>query len=262
MSEQINIQPTSQDLKYIFELKNSNVEQLGWGPKMRQRFHYSPPNEWYEALINKLVQPKTHWLDVGSGRFLFPGNPQLAQELSSRCQRLVGLDPDPTLHENTFVHEKVPGLINDYSTEQKFDLVTMNMVAEHIADPVAAVNNITRLLVTGGHVVLFTIFKWSPVPIATYLTPFWIHHPIKKVLWRTETKDTFPVAYKMNTKSQLRELFKVNKFDEKYFVYLDDCRTFARYPSTQFCELSFMNILRHMGLHYPEVCILAVYQKI
>lgn len=257
-----DIAPTEKDVENVLRLKYRNKKTLGWSPRMRKSFNYFSPAEWYEALVSKLVQPETNWLDVGSGRFLFPSNHNLAQELSGRCRHLVGLDPDKTLLENEFVHEKVNASINDYRTDRRFDLITMNMVAEHIADPVSAVENLSNLTVRGGHVVIFTIFKWSPVPLVTFLTPFSLHHPIKRVLWGTESKDTFPVAYKMNTRSQLKNIFEENSFHEEYFSYLDDCRAFSGFRTTQFCELLLMKVFRGLGLYYPEVCLLGLYKKL
>ena len=47
----------------------------------------------------------------------------------------VGVDPDETLDENPYVHEKAKVLIDDYETDRRFDLVTLRMVAEHVAEP-------------------------------------------------------------------------------------------------------------------------------
>jgi 2-polyprenyl-3-methyl-5-hydroxy-6-metoxy-1,4-benzoquinol methylase len=34
-----------------------------------------------------------------------------------------------------WVHEKVAGILDDYDGKGQFDLVTLRMVAEHVADP-------------------------------------------------------------------------------------------------------------------------------
>ena len=81
---------------------------------MRHKFAYFTPDDLYEAMVEKHVTPDTHWLDVGCGRFVFPGNPALAGTLSKRCSRLVGVDPDDTLDENRYVHERVKYSIFNY----------------------------------------------------------------------------------------------------------------------------------------------------
>ena len=255
------IAPDLDDLDEIFREKYGPVDDLGWSPKLRRNFGYFTPDEWYEAIVSKLVNEKTCWLDVGCGRSLFPDNPRLALRLSQQCQRLVGLDPDPTLQQNLYVHEKIQGTIDQYDDGRQFDLVTMRMVAEHVADPQAVVKGLLRLTRPGSWIVIYTIYRWSPVPMLTRLIPFSLHHPIKRLLWRTEAKDTFPVAYKMNTRESLRRLFVQQGFVEALFAYLDDCRTFARFRASHYMELMAQRWLHARGLHYPEVCLLAVYQR-
>ena len=228
---------------------------------MRRRFNYFNPDDWYESLLNNIVTSTTQWLEIGCGRLFFPSNPKLAKELSQRCANLVGLDPDPTILENPYVHQKVQMEIQEYRSDRSFDLVTMRMVAEHIAEPETAVKVMGNLTHPGSYVVIYTIFKWSPIPMVTYWTPFALHHPIKKFFWGTESKDTFPVAYKMNTRSDLKKVFEANNFREVYFSYLDDCRTLAKYKSTLWLELMGRTIFRACKCPYPEVCILGVYEK-
>ena len=84
---------------------------------------------------NKLVTEKTRWLEIGCGRKFFPSNPKLAKMLSDRWATFMGLDPNSTILENPYVHEKFQGFIQDYQSAKKFDLVTLRMVAEHIIEP-------------------------------------------------------------------------------------------------------------------------------
>ena len=257
-----SMEPSQENLEAIFDMKYRVNGALSWGPAMRKRFNYFNPDDWYESLLNNLVTDKTRWLEVGCGRLFFPSNPILARVLSERCDTLVGLDPDPTLLENPYVHHKVHSSIQDYHSEDPFDLISLRMVAEHIAEPDLAVKTMAKLTHAGSYVVIYTIFKWSPVPVATYLTPFFIHHPIKKAFWGTESKDTFPVSYKMNTRSDLKHILEAHRFREVYFTYLDDCRTFAKFRFTLWTELVVRKLLNTVGLRYPEVCVLGVYERI
>jgi hypothetical protein len=122
----------------------------------------------------------------------------------------------------------------------------------------AAVNHCTK---PGSYVIVYTINRWSPVPVITQLVPFSLHHPAKRVLWGSQQKDTFPTAYKMNTRQQLGELFSASGFDTALFAYLDDCRTLARYKVLLNMELMLQKATRGIGLVYPENCLLGVYRK-
>ena len=170
---------------------------------MRLRFNYFTPDDYYEAAVAKLVTSDCNWLDVGCGRHVFPSNARLARILADSCALLVGVDPDVTVNENTFVHQRVNSHIEDYHSDRPFDLVTLRMCAEHVAEPNRALAAFSRLTKPGGKMIIYTINRWSPVPIITWIVPFSLHHPIKRVLWETEEKDTFPVCYLMNTRKQL-----------------------------------------------------------
>jgi 2-polyprenyl-3-methyl-5-hydroxy-6-metoxy-1,4-benzoquinol methylase len=253
---------TQSELQEMFRLRHDPLDRVGWAPRMRLRFNYFSPDEYYEAVVNKLVTANGTWLDVGCGRYVFPSNIRLARMLSKRCGLLVGVDPDPTIDENTVIHSRSKTSIEHFHTDHTFDLVTLRMVAEHIANPQAALSSLARLTKPGGKVVIYTINRWSPVPIITWITPFKSHHPIKRFLWEAEEKDTFPVSYRMNTRKELRKLFEMAGFRERHFAYLDDCRSLARFRPTLFLELSCRTVLRSLRIRYPENCLLGVYERL
>ena len=142
--------PGTEDLRQLFALKYGDPRDTGWGPRWRLRFRHYTPDDWYEAVVDKLVTPSTRWLEVGCGRNLFPSNAGLAQRLAERCDLLVGVDPDPTLEENPFVHEKVRQRIDEYRCDREYELVTLRMVAEHVSDPEALIETVKRLVAPGA----------------------------------------------------------------------------------------------------------------
>ena len=253
--------PDAVALRQMFHLRYGDEARLGWGPKLRRDYGYFTPDDVYEAAIAGLIAPGMNWLDVGCGRELFPSNLGLAEVLSKRCARLVGVDPDPTLQENAWVHEKVTSSIDHYDGQGAFDLVTLRMVAEHIADPVACVRSVQRALRPGGLAVVYTVFAGSPMPLLTRLAPMGLRHRVKSWLWGTQPKDTFPTQFKMNTKSALQRLFAGLGMQQEALLRLDDCRTFARFRWLNEMELRGMSVCRALRLPYPEHCLLGVYRK-
>ena len=254
---------TTKDLEEIFRNKYGyDPSRMGWGPRTRSRFGYFSPDDYYEATVSRLVTAGCAWLDVGSGRNVFPSNRRLAQSLAKRCRLLVGLDPDRTIDENDLVHERVRMSIEHYRPELTFDVVTLRMVAEHMTDPDGVVAALARLTKPGGQVIVYTINRWSPVPIVTCLVPFRFHHLPKRLLWNSTEKDTFPVAYRMNTRRELGEVFGKHGFQESEFGYVDDCRTFAAFRVMLILELCLWRGLRFLGLRYPENCLLSVYRRV
>lgn len=252
---------SEEDLHELFELKYGDPKNVGWNLKRRLKWGHFQPGDIYEALVKSLVKDETNWIDVGGGRNLFPKNQRLSEILSKKCQKLVAVDPSGNVFENLYAHEKVQCLFEDFVTDHKFDLATFRMVAEHISNPQAVVEKLNEIISKDGTVVIYTIFKYSPIPILTYLTPFKLHYIIKKIIWGGEEKDTFPVAFKMNTRKILRKVFEDGGFEEKSFHYLDDLSAFGKFKWLNLIEMTIWKFLNTLGLHYPEVNILAIYSK-
>lgn len=253
--------PDESSLRQMFHRRYGPQRALGWGPRLRQSCDHYTPDDVYEALVAGLVVKGMSWLDVGCGRELFPNNLGLAEVLSKRCEKLTGIDPDPTLDENPWVHEKIRGGIDMFDGEGGFDLVTMRMVAEHIADPAACTKSIARALRPGGLAVVFTVSAISPMPLLTCLAPMGLRHVVKSWLWGTQPKDTFPTCFKMNSRSVLQRQFLAVGMKEEAFMRLDDCRTFARFQSMAKLEMALMRACRAVGMPYPEHCLLGIYRK-
>lgn len=250
-----------EQLEKIFHLKYGRPDETGWGPRTRWRAGHFNPDDHYEALVDELVTSTCRWLDVGCGRNLFPSNKALARLLSDRCELLVGVDPDPTLAENPYVDVKVQKPVEEFRSETEFDLVTLRMVAEHVERPVELAKTLADCTAPGGYVVVYTVNKFSPVPLLTSVVPFALHHPMKRLLWRGDRKDTFPTCFRMNTRRRLSRIFNSAGFDEVFFEYLDDCRTTGGYRFLQRLELRLWGVTRRLGIRYPENCLLGVYRK-
>lgn len=250
--------PTPAGLDELFRQKHG--PHCGWGPRLRAGFGYFTPDDIYESCVSRLVGRETEWLDVGGGRDLFPDNHTTARILAGRCRRLVGIDPSDNILENPYVHQAVKGTIEEFRPPARFDLATLRMVAEHLVNPRAVVESLARLVKPGGVVIVYTVNKWSLVTALSSVTPLRMHRILKRWLWRSEDRDTFEVVYRMNTRKDLKTLFEGAGFREKAFLYLDDCRTFARWRLASRLELWLWKALRTVGLRYPETCLLGIYE--
>jgi SAM-dependent methyltransferase len=245
----------------MLAFKYGPAESRGWGPRLRERFGYSRPGDWYEAMLFALVGPETEWLDIGCGRNVLPIDPDGARHLASRCRRLVGVDPSENVMENPLLHERAQCQIEEYQSASQFDLVTMRMVAEHIADPISLMQCLSRLVRPGGHVLLYTVARFSPAAVAAAVTPMAVHHGVKRLLWRSEQRDTFRVAYRMNTRGALRRLFTTADFVEEDFRYLDDCCALAQWKWPSVVELAIWKAFHTFRIPYPERNIVALFRK-
>jgi SAM-dependent methyltransferase len=245
----------------LFRQKYGDPEKTGWAPRQRRSFGYYLPADIYEALVSGIVVPGTAWIDVGGGHQIFPENPALARALVSRCSRMIAVDPSANVHRNQFAHERIQSPIEEFQTIEQFDLATLRMVAEHVENPAALVSTLHRLVRAGGHVVVFTVNRWSPITMVSHVTPFWLHHPIKSRVWGGVEEDTFPVRYLMNTRRSLGGFFDTGGFIEVLFAKLDDLTAFGRFRLLNIFELLVWRLLRSARLPYPETCLLGVYER-
>jgi SAM-dependent methyltransferase len=255
------ITPTQVELDQIFVEKYGPLDRAGPSVRAWKKAGYVPPDEHYEALLNKVVTASTRWLDVGCGHSTFPNNPEMSRKLASRCEYLVGIDPDESIHRNPYVHASAQSTLEEYQTAETFDLITLRMVAEHITTPQTSIAALVRLLKPGGIVVLLTPNRWSPLSLMAAWTPMHIHHWLKRLAWGTKEEDTFPVAYRLNSKRQLRRHFGTAGFEEVIFQYVDDCCATWRFPSLQRIEIAIWRLFNRIGFHYPENCILAAFRR-
>jgi 2-polyprenyl-3-methyl-5-hydroxy-6-metoxy-1,4-benzoquinol methylase len=261
VEQAVNLTLRPEQLSEIWAEKYGSHGPAGSGPRLRRFFGHFNPDDHYEALVESLLSPGAVWADVGCGRDIFPSNPTLARRLVSRCAYVLGIDPDENIDSNPYISEAMRGLIQDYVVTRQFDLVTLRMVAEHITEPEPTILKLGEMLRPGGRVVIYTPYKWAPVSFVTRMVPFALHHPIKKFLWGTETRDTFPVAFRMNTRGDLKRFFSKAGFVEEHFQLLDDCRSTSRFLTLNALELTVCKLLNAVGLKYPECCVLAVYRK-
>ena len=253
--------PTQPELEALFLQKHGSLKAVGWAPRRRFRFGYFLPTDVYECLVSKLVVPGCTWLDVGGGHAIFPENIGLAQELASRCAKVVAVDPSENVLQNKFVHESHRCLLEAYQTSEQFDLATMRMVVEHVGAPKEFVAALAKRVKPGGTAVVFTVNRRSPLTMLSWLIPFRLHHPIKKLFWGGEEEDTFPVQYLMNTRAELRKLFEQAGFEEHAFTQPDDLSTFGQFRWLNYLELKVWSGFRRLGVGYPENCLLGAYRR-
>jgi SAM-dependent methyltransferase len=167
-------------------------------------------SEAYAKLIAEHLRPESRWLDAGTGSRLLEEDLEVLENwLVSQTAMTIGMDVRLTQHLN--IRTLVGGSIFDIPfADGSFDLVTCNMVMEHLCEPARAVAEIARVLVRGGVLIINTPNLWNYGVLANAL--------LSKVLpeqWRLglvrasddrEPEDIFPVRYRANTLRRLSEI--------------------------------------------------------
>jgi SAM-dependent methyltransferase len=93
---------------------------------------------------------------------------------------VIGVDPDPAVHENPSLdealvaHPNAPLPLTDAST----DMIVSYAVLEHVEDPPALAAEVCRVLRPGGWFCAWTPNKWGYVGIGARCVPNSLHRDL------------------------------------------------------------------------------------
>lgn len=209
--------------------------------RLRDRWyrHDQHPYRFFERQVESLITPQTQCLlDAGCGR----GVPVLRKYLG-RVPRLVGVE--------LVEFSDVPAGIETYNTDlahmpladQSVDLIISRSVFEHLVDPDAVYAEMARVLRPGGRIVFLTANMWDYGTLAARLVPNRLHAKVVKAVEGRAEEDTFPTAYKTNTRAAVQRLSKASGLEVASFEYL------SQYPNyLMFNAVAFM-----IGVAYEQL---------
>lgn len=170
--------------------------------------------EIYGNVLGRFVDPQVKWLDAGSGwRLLGEDLDNLEDELVSKAGAVFAVDIDAdsmTRHRN--ILHRVCGSLNALPfPDNTFDLVTCNMVVEHLPEPLVCFREATRVLVHGGVLIVHTPNTRNYLVLAKLLLDRIMPRRLMLKLVQAsddrQEKDIFPTYYRANSIPTLRRMF-------------------------------------------------------
>jgi 2-polyprenyl-3-methyl-5-hydroxy-6-metoxy-1,4-benzoquinol methylase len=180
-----------------------------WRESLRESARHSEhEQQFYVRTLSKVFQPGICWLDAGCGRTLIQKWIRNADEIEHSFIRdarmVVGADVDyPSLSESPILR-----IACDLSSlafqSESFDLITCNMVVEHLAEPQRVFFEFFRILRPGGKVVILTPNLYHIANIVSRFSPLWFHKWVLEKLSERPDEDIFPTLYHCNTERALR----------------------------------------------------------
>ncbi len=161
------------------------------------------PQTRYARFLADHVQGVSQWLDVGCGRQIIPPDKMSLpdqQACFGKVKFLVGLDVDQAILDHPLLSARVIGLCGNLPfSAESFDLVTANMVVEHVTDPVDFLSDIFRVLRPGGRFIFHTPNSRYYLVRLARLTPNSLK---RRIIWKLEQRrdeDIFETHYTLNT---------------------------------------------------------------
>ena len=209
--------------------------------RLLKRFYGGIPHPYqlFERRIDALAARGVRvLLDAGCGRTV----PVLKRYIG-RVERLIGIE----LVEFTEVPPGIETHNADLGSlplaDGSVDLIISRSVFEHLTDPESVYREFARVLRPGGRVVFLTANMWDYGTLVARLVPNRFHGRIVKVVEGRAEEDTFPTAYKTNTRAAVDRLATAAGFRVEAFDYV------SQYPN----YLMFNGALFLIGVGYEKL---------
>lgn len=204
----------------------------------------------YRDKLTECLRPEITWLDLGCGHNLLPAwMPNALQDerrLVASCGKVVGIDAD---FENLRIHEsieqRVIGNIEQLPfNDNAFDLITANMVVEHVENPSPLLREIHRVLRPGGVFLFHTPNFWGYTTLLSAFLPDFMKVALAKWLQGRASEDVFPTRYRLNTNSAVLSVAAQQHFEIAEISLVESsAQTVMMGPVVAF-ELLWIRLLR------------------
>jgi ubiquinone/menaquinone biosynthesis C-methylase UbiE len=218
----------------------------------------------YEDVLSDRVAEQSHWLDLGCGHHLLPEWRLVEeQELIARAAQVIGLDYDlPSLIKHRTIKTKVQGSATELPfADSLFEMVTANMVVEHLDNPQVQFREVNRVLKPGGFFIFHTPNEYGHFSMMRKMVPSFAVKKLSKMLDGRDAEDVFEVHYKANNSQAIENLAEENGFETQEIRMVSSDAVFAVVPPLAVIELLWIRILKAESLKSLRTNIIAVLKK-
>ncbi len=182
---------------------------------------YRFSNDVYEDSLKEHLSPGVRWLDLGCGKNT------LMVELEHLGARGIGLDRE--MHPERAQNPSIPLVQADIVfapfKDHTFDVISHNMLMEHLPDPLTALREVHRCLKPGGTLIFRTPNVLHPLNLLIgWMPDRWKKRLIRRV-FGISSEDVFPTFYRANRLRTLRRLCTAAGFCDVRVRAIEDVHT-------------------------------------
>ena len=208
--------------------------------------HLQYSQYFYETVLKRHVNPAVDWIELGCGHSILPSWRRMEElQLIKNCRAIFGIDYDlQSLKAHSTISKKLRGDITKLPFRGKsFDLVTANMVVEHLDDPDSQFREINRILRPKGIFLFHTPNAYGYGVLLSRLVPESLKGKLIQIVEGREEHDIFETHYAANTEKGIRTLAQNSGFEviEMHFLVTD--AIFAIFPPLAALELLWIRLL-------------------
>jgi SAM-dependent methyltransferase len=196
------------------------------------------PYRIFERRVDTLLPPHGTLLDAGCGRTV-----PVLRRFVGKAGRLIGVELVP--------FTDVPPGIETYNADlasipvppSSTDLIMSRSVFEHLTEPEPVYREFARVLKPGGAVVFLTANMWDYGTLVARAVPNHLHARVVRRVEGRKEDDTFPTAYRTNTRRDVHRLAAASGLKVESFDYV------SQYPN----YLLFNGALFFVGMCFEKV---------
>jgi ubiquinone/menaquinone biosynthesis C-methylase UbiE len=218
----------------------------------------------YQDVLENYVAPDSVWLDLGCGHQILPAwHAAEERKLVARCKEVVGMDYDQhSLLNHQTISRRVRGDVSSLPfRDNYFDMVTANMVVEHLSEPSAQFREVHRILKPGGLFIFHTPNAHGYSTAMARLVPDAIKGKLIYLLDGRQEEDVFETHYKANTPHQVESLARATHFKLIELKTLVTNAMFSLILPLAVPELLVIKLLRTEPFKNFRTGIITVWQK-
>jgi SAM-dependent methyltransferase len=218
----------------------------------------------YAERLREALAGGGRWLDIGCGHDFLPAwMPPRERQLDVERWSVAGIDMDARAiaRHPTLTYRVVGNGEHMPFADNVFDLVTANMVVEHVAQPARLFAEIGRILAPGGQVVIHTPNVHGYTTALTRLLPERALSPLAGALLGRHAEDVYPTHYRANSVGDLRALACGGGLVMESCDLVNSSPQAIRLPPFMVIELLLMRSLRSPRAARFRACLLATFRK-
>jgi SAM-dependent methyltransferase len=221
--------------------------------------------DMYEALLTKHVSRDSVWLDAGCGRHSLPPWRSAAEaDLMHNASFAIGCDADePSLRLHSTLPSRVVANLEHLPFKSaSMNLITTNMVVEHLEQPLRVFGEFARVLKPGGRVIVHTPYAHSYIALGSLILPEWFKLRLIRTLDGRDEPEVFPTRYRANTPRRLLELMTRVGLRQEHCRLLASDAVFAQaHPLLAALELLYIRLSLQPMFRRLRVSMLGVFVK-